>query len=318
VRQKSRRIVVFIIKFFIAVFSFFYIYFNLSRVGWHDVNILFENGLDIFLLIPVLILMPVNWFIESVKWKFLLSKIQKIKFIYSVKAVYTGIAFAIFTPNRIGELAGRIFVLETDNRIKGIFSTAVGSLAQMCITVIFGFVGGIFLFRLYPDKISGLNNDHILLIQITGLFIVLLFPVFFFSLKTLFRFIQRFKLPDKLLKTVEVIAGYSKRELIIVLLLSFLRYSVFVFQLYLLMVLFDVGILFHEALICISLTYFVSSVIPSFTLAEIGIRGSAALFFTGLFIHNEIAVISATISVWIINLAIPAMIGAILFLRTKI
>jgi uncharacterized membrane protein YbhN (UPF0104 family) len=305
-------------KFLIAVFSLLYIYFNLSKVAWHDVKIVFETGSGIFILSLVLLLMPLNWIIESVKWKYLLSKIQKIRLIKYVQAVFTGIAFAIFTPNRIGELAGRVFILDHENRLKGVFSTAVGSLSQMCVTMIFGCIAGIFVFRFYPEKLSGLNNDHMLLIQIASFFIGLLFPLFLFNLKTIFRLMQRFKLPAKLLKTVEVIAGYTKRELLVLFLLSVLRYGIFVLQFYGLMVFFQVGILFHEALICISLTYFVSSVIPSFTLAEIGIRGSAALFFCGLFVNNGIAVISATVLLWIINLAIPAVIGAILFFRTKI
>ncbi|NPA45090.1 MAG: hypothetical protein GXO49_06120, partial [Chlorobi bacterium] len=66
------------------------------------------------------------------------------------------------------------------------------------------------------------------------------------------------------------------------------------------------------------LTYFISSVIPTFTFAEIGIRGTAAIFFIGMFSSNIVGIISATALLWIINLAIPAIIGSVLFYRTKL
>ncbi|MCD4793879.1 MAG: flippase-like domain-containing protein [Bacteroidales bacterium] len=306
------------IKTAIAFLSFFYIYLKLEQYNEQELFVQFDNSIDLVLLMIVVLLMPLNWYIESVKWKYLIRKIEIVKVLNAIKAVFSGIAFAIFTPNRIGELAGRIFVLKKENRIKAVFSTAVGSLSQMMITLFLGFIGGIFFLYFYSFKLPESTIEYLLYVKVFSVISVLSGFLIFFNLKFFIRILKKIKLSEKIIKPIEIITEYSIKELVNILAYSFIRYSVFAIQFYILLVFFKVDISFVEAIICISLTYFVSSVIPSFTLTEIGIRGSAALFFMGMFSGNEIGIISATALIWIINLAIPAIIGAFIFYRTKI
>ncbi len=262
--------------------------------------------------------MPLNWYIESMKWRFLIGKIARVKPLQSFKAVISGVAFAIFTPNRIGELAGRIFVLERKDRAKGFFITGVGSLSQMAVTLLCGLIAGVLILIYYPEKILEIGQEALPFIKVISVLAVLLFMFLFFNLKKVYHFIQGFRFSERFKETLQVISIYTAKELTIAIVFSFTRYVIFLLQFYLLMLFFHSGILFHEAAISIALTYFVSSVIPSFALAEIGVRGSAALFFAGMFVDSGIAILSATVLLWIINLAIPAIIGAGLFIRTKI
>ena len=262
--------------------------------------------------------MPLNWFIESLKWKYLIRKFENISFRKSVKAVFTGITFAIFTPNRIGELAGRVFVLEKEHRAKAVFATATGSFSQMMITIILGvFFGVIFLF-FYDDKLESINLNILLFIKIISVFIFVFGLYIFFNLRLIEKLFNKFNLSENLKSAVHILASYKKPELFKVLLYSFIRYTIFLFQYYLLLELFQVEISFSIAVMTITLTYLLSSVIPSFTLTEIGIRGSAAIFFMGMFSANIPGIVAATAVLWIVNLALPAMIGAILFYMTKI
>ena len=57
-------------------------------------------------------MMFLNWFLESLKWRFLISKIEKISINRSIRAIFSGITISTFTPNRIGEYGGRVFCLE--------------------------------------------------------------------------------------------------------------------------------------------------------------------------------------------------------------
>jgi hypothetical protein len=63
--------------------------------------------------------------------------------------------------------------------------------------------------------------------------------------------------------------------------------------------------------------YLAMAVIPTFALTEIGVRGSTAIFFIGLFSTNISGILSASIFLWIINLAVPAIIGSFLFSKSK-
>jgi len=68
------------------------------------------------------------------------------------------------------------------------------------------------------------------------------------------------------------------------------------------------------------LIYLVMAAIPTITLTELGVRGSVSLYFIGLYFtnhNNDIAILSATTMVWIINLVIPALIGAVFVFRLK-
>ncbi len=317
-RKKIKNILIIVIKTAIAFLSFFYIYLKLKQYNEQELSFQLDNSVDLILLITVVLLMPLNWFIESVKWKYLIRKIESVRTFTAIKAVFSGIAFAIFTPNRTGELAGRIFVLKKGNRIKAVFSTAVGSLSQMLITLFLGFISGIFFLYFYLSELPESSEEYLLFVKILSVLLVLFGFLVFFNLNFFVRILKRIKLSEKIINPIEIITEYSSKELINILLYSFLRYCVFLLQFYILLVFFKVDITFFESILCISLTYFVSSVIPSFTLTEIGIRGSAALFFMGIFSGNDIGIISATALIWIINLAFPAIIGAFVFYKTKI
>ena len=64
------------------------------------------------LIFIVVLMMFINWMLESLKWKFMIRKIEAISFFTSFRAIFSGITVSSFTPNRIGEYGGRVFCLE--------------------------------------------------------------------------------------------------------------------------------------------------------------------------------------------------------------
>ena len=55
-------------------------------------------------------MMFLNWLVEALKWRYMISKIENISIMTAYRAVLTGITVSTFTPNRIGEYGGRVFV----------------------------------------------------------------------------------------------------------------------------------------------------------------------------------------------------------------
>ena len=82
------------------------------------------------LLFTILILMPLNWYLEGKKWQLLMSPFVKIGWLQSIKIVLAGIATGIFTPGRIGEFAGRAITSDKDQKQEVITATLLGSIAQ--------------------------------------------------------------------------------------------------------------------------------------------------------------------------------------------
>ena len=60
-----------------------------------------------------------------------------------------------------------------------------------------------------------------------------------------------------------------------------------------------------------------NNVTGSFAIADIGLRGEVGIKIVGLFAANQLGIIFTTITIWFLNLIIPAIIGSLLILGIK-
>ena len=67
----------------------------------------------------------------------------------------------------------------------------------------------------------------------------------------------------------------------------------------------------------ISLTYFVMTAIPTIAITELGVRGSVAVYFIGLLTANVSNIFMASSMLWLINLAVPALIGVVFIFQLR-
>ena len=321
--MQSKKTIGLLLKIGIVAFALFFLYEQLiikSTVKEFDIDHIVLQLQNNYLLIGVVILMMLlNWFLEALKWRFLISKIERISIKRSIRAVFSGITVSTFTPNRVGEYAGRVFCLEKADRIQGVLITVIGSMAQLLTTIIFGLVGILLL----PNLMSEFD---LLLSKIIFAYPVMLFIVILLSvlLVTLFlnasvfsvvlsrvRFLRNFS------KYSQVFSFYNFSDLLEVLLYSVGRYIVFTTQFFILLQVFDVHVSYINAIILITVMLFVLSVIPTIAITEIGVRGSVALFLFGLVSSNIIGILSATFVMWVINLLLPALIGTLFIFTLK-
>jgi hypothetical protein len=63
------------------------------------------------------------------------------------------------------------------------------------------------------------------------------------------------------------------------------------------------------AFACIIGTFCVQSIVPSFLLLEIGLRGASALMFFSIFSSNHEGILLSAYSLWMVNMIIPALLG---------
>jgi uncharacterized membrane protein YbhN (UPF0104 family) len=256
------------------------------------------------LLICVL-LMFLNWGLEAKKWQLLVGTYEKISWLQSFQSILAGITISIFTPNRVGEFTGRIFFLKEADKLKASVKSMLGSFLQLSVTFIAGFIAMGLYIQLGYDKVVPLfsifnkqKNDVLLLI---GCILLIIF-LFLFRLSFFARLKHQFK---EILTT-------GKSELMNVFALSVCRYLVFTLQYYLLIRALDVEIGMGTAFILIALTFFITSVIPSFALTEIIVRSAVAVYiFSILDPAQPLSIATASFLLWIINLAIPAIAGSI-------
>jgi hypothetical protein len=293
-------------------YIFYKIYFSkeIAQFNFSQFNF---NQAKVIILIAVFLLMGTNWLLEAIKWKALVRNIKTINIIQSLYSVLAGISIGIFTPNRIGEFAGRPYFLDKDKIVSGIAAAITGSFSQSLVTVFIGILAiNFYLFS--SDNRLSLNEVHIQAVLFFSIFLILIIAFAFFNPS----FILKFSKKTAFIKTHEkellFLASYKLHELFYILSLSFLRFLVFSFQFYLLLLFFGVDITAFHAFISIGMIYLFLYAIPGIALSEIGVRGSLAIFFIGIYSTHFTAILSATILLWIINLAIPAISGSFIVL----
>lgn len=268
-----------------------------------------------------LLLFPINQLLEAFKWKYLIRKLESVSLWMATKAVLTGISVSMFMPNRVGDYLGRVFVLRKANRIQAILVTIIGSMAQLLTTIMYGCLAVLFFFPWYFNMNNSLNvwiYSGIILMIVTLLFMLIFAYLNFASFSDIIRRISG-RFYDRIKKYSEVFALYEVRNLVLVLFISALRYVVFSFQFYLLLKAFFVPVNYYSAIVLIGLVYLMMTIIPTIALTELGVRGSVSLFIFTLYLNpaglwtNDVSlgIVSATSLLWLINLAIPALLGII-------
>jgi len=323
-KPKLYKIAGIVLKISIIILAFGYIYNeiflkeDLDKI--YSFLLQLQNEQNAYIVFNVFVLMLLNWGIEIIKWQFLIKKIEKISFFTSLIGVFSGITVSTVTPNRIGEYGGRVFVLRDGNRWKGVVLTIVGSISQLVTTLCMGIVSFLLF---YPN--FNLSDFIEFLSVFAAVFAFFILLTFYFNVSILINIIKKIKWLEKTLKYISVLQSLNVSELFIVLIFSVLRHIVFSFQFYLLLKMCGVDILVYQSFILTSIIFFILAAIPTIALSEFGVRGSVSLFIFGLFFKNmpcdietiNMGVVSAAFFIWLVNLAVPAVIGAFFVFKLK-
>ncbi len=268
----------------------------------------------------VIVLVFVNWGLEARKWQLLMNDVQRMNFLTAFKSVLCGVTLSLNTPNRIGEYGGRILFVNDGNRLKAVTLSIAGSISQLIITLLLG-TGGMFfiLFQLPADSatVPYFTPFLIKFLLYLNTCLVLLFLLFFFRLSWIVRIIEKIPAFSKLAKYVSVLENFHANILLRLLVISFMRYIVFVIQYIFMMHLLNVGIAWWQSFWILSLLFWVLAIVPSFAIAEIGIRGKFGLALLGLFSNNKTGIVAVMFSIWLFNLFIPAVTGGLLIISKK-
>ena len=279
------------------------------------------TGPQAWKLVLVILLMFVNWGIEAKKWQVLMSSIQKVSFLRAYRAIFSGQALAFNTVNRIGDFAGRAIFLEEGNRIRGIVLSFVGSMSQIVVTFLLGLVALLYM-RVHildtTHHIDGLSLfwlDALMYIITMG---IALFIALYFRLSWLVQMLEKIPFVAKYQFFIQKIEDFHTKELTRILLLSALRYVVFIVQYVILLQVFKVDVFWVDAACMACVLFLVLAIVPTVALAELGFRGKVSIQLFGLLSANTIGILATAAGIWIINLVIPAIAGSLLILGIRL
>ena len=268
----------------------------------------------------VISLVFVNWGLEAKKWQVLLRTLQPFSFFTAYKSVLSGVTLSINTPNRIGEYGGRILYVEEGKRIKAISLSIAGSISQLIITLFMGCCGLVYLIFYQGDNhtvVMGLPAFWLKTLLFLSSCATAITVLFYFRLSWLIKLIEKIPAAAKYVQYINVLDNFNAKLLLRLLYLSLFRYVVFVIQYILLLQVLDVSILWLNGFWVISILFLVLAIVPSFAIADLGIRGKFSTELLSFYSTNTVGIIGTTFGIWFINLFIPALAGSLLILGIK-
>ena len=288
----------------IAVFAVWFIYFKIKDNFILNFHQIVTKDINFTLLWTAILLMFLNWGTEAVKWRYSIKKIQKISITKAIQCTVTSITMGLITPNRIGEIPSRAILLNRNLFKELTLKTMVASFSQMLITLLFGAIG-----LLITNKYFNIEIDTSILIAGFTFIILFTFLVYFkvSKLAKLLHSVNYFRERE----IFKALSDFSYQELVNLLLFSFLRYFIFTVQFYLVLTAFGVSLNSFNNIMLIPVCFMFASFIPTILISEIGVRGAVAVIVFGTISNFELEIIIASILLWMINVALPALIGIV-------
>ncbi len=232
-----------------------------------------------------------NWFGEVKKWQKL---VEHISFIEALKQSLIGHCLSLFTPNKWGEYGGKCLFYRKEQSSKIIALTGLGHLSQLTMTLGFGTLGVLLIYKNFDlFEVFQLKWSWLILLSFLLIGIALSFKVI---RQELWLILLQFKnIKPKKITTALYWSGF--------------RYVIFAHQFLFLLWCFDADVGYVSGLGVISSVYILSSIVPVLAVGDALIKGSVAVVLMSFVGVSVSAVLLTVFLMWISNVLLPSGFG---------
>ena len=304
--HKTKQFLVLLVKLLIVGGAFYFIYNQLAnndKLDWQKFLVQFHKNQSVLGIGFILLLSVLNRLFEILKWQNLVSYLHPISLGEATKQVLSALTAGLFTPNGVGEYAGKALYFDKKEAKKVVFLNLICNGIQMILTVVFGIFGLLYFNAQY-------NVITTKTVAVLFGILLILFAVLF-SVKKIT--IKGYSIEKLIHKTNEMPKSIHQKNT----LLAILRYLVFSHQYYFLFLAFDVDLPYLILISAISSVYFLASSLPTFQFLDFAVKGSVAVYFFGILGVNEWVVVFVTTLMWFLNVVLPVAIGSYYVLNFK-
>ena len=299
VNDKTKQFLILLLKLLIIGGAFYFIYDRLAsdeQLSWSQFKTLLASKATVGNVSFILLFSFLNRYLEILKWQNLVNMIRPISVSESTKQVLGALTLALFTPNGIGEYAGKALFFEKEKTKKIVFLNLICNGIQMILTVIFGVFGLLY----FNASFNIITPERVVLIF--GIFLLLLISGFFLKKIS----IKGYSLEKLIHKINAIPKGIHQKNIV----LAIARYLVFSHQYYFLFLILGIELPYPLLIATISSVYFLASSLPSFQFLDFAVKGSVAVFFFGLLGVSEWVVVFISTLMWFLNTVLPVAIGS--------
>lgn len=269
-----------------------------------------ENALVLTVLI---LLVPLNWALESAKWQHLAQKAVRISFQEAFRSTLTGLAVGVAVPAQLGDTIGRITSLRSKSRLRTLGAALVSNGIQFYVSILGG--AACWFWR---GGTLGFSRE--LSWAISGLLVAILAGGVALGLfrQTLLNWRSKYPWAAKLKKNLAVVRRYSGLELSTALGIGMARYLVFVAQFTLILVLIELPISVLDTVSCVGLIFLVKTLLPAINaIGDLGLREFTALYVFAPYHLASEKIMAATFLIWFINILAPLLVGIFFIWKFK-
>jgi hypothetical protein len=266
--HKTKQFLVLLVKLLIVGGAFYFIYNQLAnndQLDWEKFIVLFRKNQSVGGILFILSFSVLNRYFEILKWQNLVGFLHPISIGESTKQVLAALTAGLFTPNGVGEYAGKALYFDKKSTKKIIFLNLICNGIQMILSIVFGIFG-----LLYFNAIFAIIKPKTVLLLFGGLVLIVL--IVFFSKKIN---IKGYSIEKLIHKINEIPKAIHQKNI----LLGTCRYLVFSHQYYFLFLAFDVDLPYLTMMAAIASVYFLASSLPTFQFLDFAVKGSVAVFF---------------------------------------
>ena len=262
----------------------------------------------------LVLLTPVNWGFEALKWQILLRRVEETTFWEAYKGVLAGLSLGFALPAQLGDTAGRVLSLRTGARAEAIGASLVSGGMQFYVALVFGAVAWAHHLTVVPTRDNWAGQS--LLALLVGLSV--LGVGFGLLRRRLIGWLATRPGLHRFAHYWDVGGQYDERELGLALGAATVRYLVFSIQFYIAMRLVGVAVPTAVSASGIGLVFLVKTITPAFNLlSDLGVREAAALWVFAPVGTPAPVLITATLTLWLANILMPVLIGLIWVWRLK-
>lgn len=300
ISNKTKQYLTLIIKLTIVFGAFYFIYDKLAhddKLSWNQFSGIVQHKFTLSWIIFMLGFSVLNRFLEILKWQNLVGVVERISLYTATKQVLAGVTAGLFTPNGIGEYAGKALYFPKNETKRILFLNVICNGIQLIIAVLFGLIGLLYL-----------GYSFYFTVIITSVFFI---GVFMFLTKN--ANIKGYSIKLFFEKIVEIPKRIHRKNIV----LAVARYITFSHQYYFLFVLFGVKIDYFTLMATITAVYFIASSLPSFQFLDFVVKGSVAIWFFNKLHIDDYVVLFISTFMWLANVVLPVLIGSYFVLIFK-
>ena len=256
----------------------------------------------------LMLLTPVNWGFEALKWQVLVGRVERVSFRDAYRGVLAGLALGMAIPTGIGDTVGRVLSLKTRQRADSVGAALVSGGMQFYVAIVMGAAAWTVHLARVPTRDSpAARGLAVGLWVLTGLGVALAL-----SRRSLVAWSGKWAFASRFAHYWAVAGHYTGAEMGAAFGAATLRYLTFSGQFLIVLHLYGLLLPTPDLLAGVGLVFLVKTSTPAFNwLSDLGVREAAALWVFGPYALPAPVLVASTLTLWMVNILAPVLVGVV-------